>query len=81
MYSAAIFLPLVACIIAGLFGRFIGDRGAQVVTCGALLMSAILAVPIFYQVAILGQPRDIQVMTWFTSGAFDITWALRFDTL
>jgi NADH-quinone oxidoreductase subunit L len=81
MYSAAIFLPLIASIIAGLFGRFIGDRGAQIVTCGALLISAVLAVPIFYQVAVLGQPRDIEVMTWFTSGAFEVSWALRFDTL
>ena len=81
MFSAAIFLPLIASVIAGLFGRFLGDRGAQIVTCGALLTSAVLAVPIFYQVAILGQPRDIQVMTWFTSGAFEISWALRFDTL
>jgi NADH-quinone oxidoreductase subunit L len=81
MYSAAIFLPLIASIIAGLFGRFLGDRGSQIVTCGALLISAVLAVPIFYQVAVLGQPRDIQVMNWITSGAFDISWALRFDTL
>ena len=29
MFSAAIFLPLLASIIAGLFGRFIGDRGAE----------------------------------------------------
>ena len=81
MYSAAIFLPLVACIVAGLFGRFIGDRGAQVVTCGSLLISAALAVVIFYQVAVLGQPRDVHVMTWFASGAFEVSWALRFDTL
>ncbi len=81
MYSAAIFLPLIASIIAGLFGRFLGDRGAQIVTCGALLISAVLAVPIFYQVAVLGQPRDVEVMTWFTSGAFEVSWALRFDTL
>ncbi len=81
MYSAAIFLPLIACIIAGLFGRFITDRGAQIVTCGALLTSAVLAVPIFYQVAILGQARDIEVLSWITSGALDVSWALRFDTL
>ncbi len=32
MYVAAIFLPLLGSIVAGLFGRFIGDRGAQIVT-------------------------------------------------
>ena len=81
MYSAAIFLPLVGALIAGLFGRIIGDRGAQIVTCACMLLSAALAVPIFYQVAILGQPRDIQVLEWITSGALEASWSLRFDTL
>ena len=81
MYSAAIFLPLIGAIIAGFFGRIIGDRGAQIVTCICLLTSAVLAVPIFYQVAILGQARDIQVLQWISSGALEASWALRFDTL
>jgi NADH-quinone oxidoreductase subunit L len=36
MEVAAIFLPLLAAFIAGLFGRLIGDRGSQIVTCGSL---------------------------------------------
>ena len=35
---AVVFLPLLAAIIAGFFGRAIGDRGSQLVTCGALLL-------------------------------------------
>jgi NADH-quinone oxidoreductase subunit L len=81
MYSAAIFLPLIGALVAGLFGRLIGDRGAQIVTCACLLLSAALAVPIFYQVAILGQPRDVPVLEWITSGALEASWTLRFDTL
>ena len=58
MYTAAIFLPLLGAIIAGLFGRWIGDRGAQFVTCGALIAAAVLSVPIFIQVALgQGDPR------------------------
>ena len=34
MFVLCIFLPLIAAFIAGLFGRLIGDRGAQYVTCG-----------------------------------------------
>ena len=45
MTVAAIFLPLIASIIAGFFGRWIGDRGAQLVTCAAVLVSAVLALP------------------------------------
>ena len=81
MYSAAIFLPLIGSLIAGFGGRLIGDRGAQIVTCVCMLLSAALAVPIFYQVAILGQAQDIEVLKWINSGALEASWALRFDTL
>ena len=47
MAVAVVFLPLVAAIIAGFFGRAIGDRGSQVVTCGALLISAALGIVLF----------------------------------
>ena len=81
MYTACVFLPLLAAIIAGLFGRVIGDRGAQVVTSGALVISFLLSLVIFYEVAIQGEPHDILLFTWVTSGALEFAWALRFDTL
>ena len=40
--TAIVLLPLIGAAIAGLFGRAIGDRGAQVVTCVLLGVSAIL---------------------------------------
>ncbi len=81
MYTACVFLPLLAAIIAGLFGRVIGDRGAQVVTSGALVISFLLSLVIFYEVAIQGETRDILLFTWVTSGALEFAWALQFDTL
>jgi len=81
MYAAVVFLPLIGAIIAGLFGRVIGDRAAQIVTTGAMLLAAVLGCVIFYDVAILGNTREIVLFTWFDSGAFEASWALRFDTL
>ncbi len=81
MYVLCIFLPLVAAFIAGLFGRFIGDRGAQYVTCGALIVSALIAPFILYDVAILGNARDVQLATWIASGDLELGWALKFDQL
>jgi len=81
MYSAIIFLPLLGAMVAGLFGPWIGDRAARLVTTGALLLAALLAAVAVYQVAILGQTRDIEVMRWIVSGNFEVSWALRFDTL
>jgi NADH-quinone oxidoreductase subunit L len=77
----AVFAPLLAAFIAGLFGRLIGDRGAQLVTCGALLLSAALSIVTFYDVALLGHGRIIDLFTWIDTGDLQVHWALRLDTL
>lgn len=83
MYQTIVFLPLVAALVAGLFGRQIGVRGAQVVTCGALIVSAVLSWVAFFQVAIA--PGDnavhIQVLSWIVSGDFNVNWAFQIDSL
>ena len=81
MYTATIFLPLLGAIIAGLFGRLIGDRGAQLVSCTLLTVSGVLSLFILQQVAFEGNPRTIELFTWIDSGTFEVAWALRFDTL
>lgn len=43
MYHLIVFLPLLAAIIAGLFGRKIGDTAAMAVTCVAVIISAVLS--------------------------------------
>ncbi|MEQ8397188.1 NADH-quinone oxidoreductase subunit L [Thalassobaculum sp.] len=81
MYSAIVFLPLVGALIAGFGGRVIGDRGAQIVTCGAMIVSSILGVIAFWEVAIGGRTFTVDVLTWIASGSFEANWALRWDTL
>ena len=81
MYVAAVFLPLLGSIVAGLFGRFIGDRGAQIVTCLLLGVSAVLAVPIFISAGLEGHTVVIPVLSWIQSGSIDVAWTLRFDPL
>jgi NADH-quinone oxidoreductase subunit L len=81
VYAAIVFLPLIGAIVAGLFGRFIGDRGAQLVTCGAMVLAAALGIVLFIDVALGGTNRTVDLMTWMASGSFEVAWALRFDTL
>lgn len=81
MYEAIVFLPLVGCLIAGLFGRQIGVTASQWVTCGGLVISALLSWVAFYNVALQGQAETIQVLTWIDSGSFEADWRLRIDTL
>jgi len=81
MYVAAVFLPLIAAFIAGFFGRWIGDRGAQLVTCLALMAAAVLGAIVFWIVAFEGHTRTIELLTWIDAGDLQVRWALRYDTL
>ena len=81
MYAFAVFLPLIGAVLAGFGGRWLKDRGAQVVTCACMLLSAVLGCVIFAEVALGGHPQTIHLFTWITSGAFDVGWTLRFDQL
>lgn len=81
MDVAAVFLPLFGAFIAGLGGHRLGDRGAQLVTCAAMLGAAVLSVVIFKEVAFDGAARTHQLAMWIEAGAFKANWALRIDTL
>ena len=81
MAVAVVFLPLIAAVIAGFFGRVIGDRGAQLVTCGALLLSAVLGVLLFRDILATDGLRVIPLASWIVSGGVDVSWSLRLDTL
>jgi len=78
---AAIFLPLLGAFIAGCFGRWIGDRGAQIVTCAGICLAAVFGVILFVDVALGGQVRATDLFTWIDTGDLQVQWALRFDTL
>ena len=80
-YAAIVFLPLIGAIIAGFFGRAIGDRAAQLVTCIALSISGVLSVIAFYDVALMGNATTVDLFTWVASGDFQVQWALRIDSL
>ena len=81
MYSAIVFLPLIGFLIAGIFGRWIGVRGAQLVTSGLLVVSAVLSVVALISVGLQGETERVQVLTWIDSGSFEADWRLRIDTL
>ncbi|MEI9884942.1 MAG: NADH-quinone oxidoreductase subunit L [Rhizomicrobium sp.] len=81
MYAAIVFLPIIASAIAGLLGRVIGARAAELITTGALLVSAALSIAAFYDVTILGHSHLVQVLPWVYSGDLRVDWAIRVDAL
>ena len=76
-----VFLPLLGAIIAGLFGRFVGDRGAMLTTCVLLTISGILSWVLFVQVALGGDPRTVRLFSWMDVAGFTFAWALLVDQL
>ena len=82
MYAAIVFFPLLGFLIAGIFGRLIGARPAELVTTSLLFVSAALSWVVFSQVALGTAPASVQVLgDWFTSGALKAEWSLRIDSL
>jgi NADH-quinone oxidoreductase subunit L len=81
MYQAIVFLPITASAIAGLFGRFIGARASELLTTGALFVSAALSIYTFYDVCFLGHSAVVTVAPWIHSGAFAADWTIRVDAL
>ena len=80
-YHAIVFFPLIGAAIAGLFGRVIGDRAAEYVTTGLLILSAILSCISLINVGLAGDTQKVMVLDWISSGGLDIDWVLRIDTL
>jgi NADH-quinone oxidoreductase subunit L len=77
-----VFLPLIAAIVAGLGGPWIGKTAAKAVTTGALMVGAVLSWPIFFQYIAGGaQPTVVPVLDWIRSGDLTVDWALRLDAL
>ena len=81
MELAIIFLPLIASIISGFFGRFIGDRNSEIVTSLLVSISALFSVYVFYQVMIDGFEENIVIATWINSGELNVNWSMNIDPL
>ncbi len=79
---AIVFLPLLAAIIAGLFGRWIGATAAKVVTTGSLFIGAALSWPILLGFITGGSHEFVvPVLDWIHSGDLAVNWELRVDAL
>jgi NADH-ubiquinone oxidoreductase chain 5 len=61
MYLSIIFLPLLGSIISGFFGRKVGVRGAQIITCTSVITTAILSIIAFIEVGIKNIPVTISL--------------------
>ena len=81
MYLSIIFLPLLGSIVSGFFGRKVGVRGAQLITCSNVIVTTILAVLAFFEVGFNNIPVSIELFRWIDSEWINIIWGFEFDSL
>ena len=82
MLHLIVFLPLAGFLIAGLFGKQIGDKASEYVTSGFLILAAVLSWVNFSGFWLGGaEPFTVDVLQWISIGNFNVNWAFRVDTL
>ena len=82
LVTVILFGPLIGALVAGLFGRQIGDKAAMTVTTGFLMLSAALSWVVFSQWTWGGLEPFTHVYAPFIHvGEFQSNWAFRLDGL
>jgi len=81
MELTLLFLPLIASIFSGFFGKFIGDRSSEIITSLFVSISAILSLYIFFNVITYGYENNVIVASWINSGSLEVNWSIKIDPL
>ena len=76
-----LFLPLFASILAGFFGKNIGEKFSEIITSLAVSISALLSIFVLYQVVVNQYEENIVIATWISSGSLDVNWSMLIDPL
>jgi NADH:ubiquinone oxidoreductase subunit 5 (subunit L)/multisubunit Na+/H+ antiporter MnhA subunit len=72
MYLLLMFMPLLGATLAGLLGRKLGTRGAQVITCICMATSALLSATAFYEVALCNSSVTVMLPSWLDTGLLTV---------
>ncbi len=76
-----LFLPLFASILAGFFGKNIGEKFSEITTSLAVSISALLSFVIFFKVLNQGYSNNLVIVTWINSGSLSVNWSINIDAL
>ena len=81
MVYLIVFLPLLGSIIAGFWGRRLGDKLSLYLTSTLLLISMTLSWITFWQLSSNHVDKVYPLMEWMNIGDFNVVWSLRHDML
>jgi len=76
-----LFLPLVASLVSGFFGKFIGNKNCQIITSLFVSISAFLSFFILYKVINQNYENNLVIATWINSGSLNVNWSIKIDAL
>jgi NADH-quinone oxidoreductase subunit L len=82
LVTLGVFAPLLGAMIAGFFGRRIGDVASQAVTTGLLFVSCIISWIVFSQWTWGGlEAFTVNLLPFVHVGDFQANWAIRVDAM
>jgi NADH-ubiquinone oxidoreductase chain 5 len=81
MYLSIIILPLLGSIVSGFFGRKVGVKGAQLITCASVIITTILSILSFFEIGFNNIPVTLNLFRWIDSEWFNIIWGFQYDSL
>jgi hypothetical protein len=81
MYTSIVFLPFLAAILSGLFGRMLGVKGVYFLNIICILIATLLSFVAFYEVILCNSPISVELFNWINSEHLKISWSFYFDEL
>lgn len=81
MYLVVVILPLLSSILAGFFGRFLGSKGAGIITTSSVGAAAAISIVCATEVGFSGSSCFIKLGPWLDIGLLDIEWGFLFDSV
>nr|QZN07981.1 NADH dehydrogenase subunit 5 [Craspedacusta sowerbii]QZN08011.1 NADH dehydrogenase subunit 5 [Craspedacusta sowerbii]QZN08041.1 NADH dehydrogenase subunit 5 [Craspedacusta sowerbii] len=81
MYSLAVVLPLLSALLAGVFGRFIGEKGSVRITTAILALCLILSVVFYAEIHLECSTVEVLWWDWFDVGFLHNPLGLYFDEI
>ena len=81
MYLSIILLPLLSAITSGFFGRKVGVKGSQMISCVCIGITTLLSVLAFIEIGMNNISVHIEMFRWIDLESLNVYWGFNFDSL
>lgn len=81
MYLLILFVPLLSASLSGLFGRWLGGKGAGFLTTSLILFTSLMSWTALYEVGVSGNNIYVPLFDWIDSGILLVPFGLMFDSI